>query len=253
MSHRQSDTHTHIHTHTREHCYDITLWLYLLFVDYQKGISIEALGRHVQTLHDSAVFVTNRRRPELLDGGDYRAGLKCLLEERLISVKPSAVESRRESSSFCGEFWIHIQFCLLSSRLQMSPSTWGWVSGTGFQYNLPSLFQALHVLDVWTWDSSWIAAHVCRRETLRYWAIIVILTGQCNVLKVNMISNYSEMKIADFSYYGMLLSYWKKWTFLGLMKALSIRSECTHRLNSKERVFVLLSGELITFDVTDGL
>ncbi|CAK6954431.1 Hypothetical predicted protein [Scomber scombrus] len=68
-------------------------------------------------------IVTNRRRPELLDGEDYRAGLKFLSEERLIGVKPSAVESRRKSSSFCGEFWIHFQFCLLSSRLQMSQST----------------------------------------------------------------------------------------------------------------------------------
>lgn len=196
------DKATHTHTHMKKQCYDITLWLcYFLSVDYQKGIGIEALGRHVQTLHDSAVFVTNRRRPELLDGGDYRAGLKCLLEERLIGVKPSAVESRRESSSFCGEFWIHIQFCLLSSRLQMPPSTWGWLSGTWFQYSLPSLFQALHVLDVWMWNSSRIAAHMCRRETFRYWAIIVILTGQYNGLKVNMISNYSKMKMADLNYY----------------------------------------------------
>lgn len=42
---------------------------------------------------------------------------------------------------------------------------------------------------------------MCRRETFRYWAIIVILTGQYNVLKVNMISNYSKMKMADLNYY----------------------------------------------------
>lgn len=51
------------------------------------------------------------------------------------------------------------------------------------------------------WNSSRIAAHMCRRETFRYWAIIVILTGQYNGLKVNMISNYSKMKMADLNYY----------------------------------------------------
>lgn len=58
-------------------------------------------GTHVQTLYDSAAC-NQQTEAELLDGGDYRSGLKCLQEERLICVKTSAVESRHESSCFCG-------------------------------------------------------------------------------------------------------------------------------------------------------
>lgn len=122
-------------------------------------------------------FETNRRRPELLDGGDYRAGLKFLSEERLIGVKLSAVESPRKSSSFCGEFWIHMQFCLLSSRLQMPQSTWGWLSGTWFQYNLSSHIQALHVLYVWMCDLSRMAADSMWSKNILLALYSVVLLG----------------------------------------------------------------------------
>lgn len=48
-------------------------------------------------------------------------------------------------------FWIHIQLCLLSRRLQMPPSVWGWLSGTWFQYNLSSHFQPFICIYVGLW------------------------------------------------------------------------------------------------------
>lgn len=49
-------------TQKKEHSFDIMLRLcYLLSVDYQKAISTAALGRHGQTLHDSAVLFSGNQ------------------------------------------------------------------------------------------------------------------------------------------------------------------------------------------------
>lgn len=44
------------------------------------------------------------QQSKVLDERDYGSRLKFLLEEKIISVLPSTVESGRKSSSFCGEF-----------------------------------------------------------------------------------------------------------------------------------------------------
>lgn len=116
-------------------------------VIYQKGISNGTTCSNSARLQ----FVNNRRRAELSGAGDYIARLKFLTEDSLIGVKPCTFESRRKSSSFCGEIWI--EFCLLSSRLQMTRQREdGYLA-----HGLSSHFQALHKLHVCICDMSRLA------------------------------------------------------------------------------------------------
>lgn len=122
------------------------LVLLSLFCRLSKRHQHSSTGKRVQTLHDSAVFVTSRRRLNFWVEGIIKLGSNFWQKKgSLVSGRPPSRAGVRAHPSV-ENFGSTSSCVFLSSRLQMPQSTWGWLSGTCVQYYLLSHSQALHKL-----------------------------------------------------------------------------------------------------------